>query len=62
MEQALGWLRWAPDVFWSATLAELTAGVVGYLETRGVQRPNAKAAVYDALIDMVRQAKREGSG
>jgi hypothetical protein len=56
----LGWLRWTPDVFWNATLAEVTAGILGYLETRGVQRPNAKAPVYDALLDMVRQAKREG--
>lgn len=60
MEQALGWLRWTPEVFWDATLAELTAGILGYMETRGAERPNAKASVYDDLQDFMRTMKREG--
>lgn len=59
MEQALGWLRWTPDAFWDATLAEVTAGVIGYMETRGQTRPNAKAKTFDGLLDMIRQAQRE---
>lgn len=58
MEQGIGWLRWSPDDFWGATLAELTAGVMGYLETRGQKRPEPKAAQYDALLEMAAQARR----
>lgn len=56
----MGWLRWTPDAFWGATLAEVTAGVMGYLEAeKGQARPGAKAGVFDGLLDMARKARRE---
>jgi hypothetical protein len=58
MQHALGWLRWTPDAFWGATLAEVDNAVVGYLETRGVQPRGAKAAMYDELLEIGRAAKR----
>lgn len=58
MEQALGWLGWTPDAFWGATLAEVTAGVMGYLETKGQARQSAKGDAYGALYEMALEARR----
>lgn len=55
----MGWLGWTPDAFWDATLAEVTAGVMGYLETKGQARPGAKANVYGDLFDMALKARRD---
>jgi hypothetical protein len=59
MQQALGWLRWTPDAFWGATLAEIHSALTGYLETRGVTPPDSKRAMFDNLLAMAREAKAE---
>lgn len=49
-QQALGWLRWTPDAFWSATLAEVDNAVQGYLEdTRGIEPRGSRDDLYDEL-------------
>jgi hypothetical protein len=64
MQQALGWLRWSPDQFWGSTLAELTAAVAGYLETRGVD-PQAgekeRAMQGDLLAMLEAEMEKEGA-
>lgn len=58
MQQAFGWLRWTPDAFWGATLAEIHSATIGYLETRGVAPRDAKADIYDELLEVARDAIR----
>ena len=58
MQQACGWLRWTPDAFWGATLAEIHSATTGYLETRGVAPRDARADVYDELLEVGRAAIR----
>jgi hypothetical protein len=43
MEQATGWLRWTPDAFWAATLAEVAAAVCGFVECRTGKNPRERA-------------------
>lgn len=46
MELGLGWLRLAPDAFWSMTVRELHRAVDGYANAHGMSRgPN-----YDDLL------------
>jgi hypothetical protein len=59
MQQAMGWLRWTPDAFWGATLADVHSGLTGFLETRGVAPPDAKREAYDEMLAVAREAKRE---
>ena len=59
MEQALGWLRWTPEAFWGATLAEVTAGLVGFAEAKTGRRSSAHNPGMDSLLDMARQARRD---
>lgn len=59
MQQAMGWLRWPPDAFWGATLAEIHSAITGWLETRGVAPPDSKRAMYDELLDLAKKAKAE---
>lgn len=58
MQQACGWLRWTPDAFWGATLAEIHSAITGFLETRGVAPRDAKADMYDELMEVARAAQR----
>jgi hypothetical protein len=56
MQMALGWLRWTPDAFWGATMAELDNAIVGYMETRGVKPRTARVAELDELLRLGREA------
>ena len=57
MQQALGWLRWPPDAFWGATLAEIHSALTGYLESRGVKSPAVEAESWGDIIAMARAAR-----
>jgi hypothetical protein len=59
MQQACGGLGWTPDAFWGATLFEVTAAVVGFMERRGAKPKGANAEMYDRLYEMARAAQRE---
>lgn len=64
MEQGLGWLRWSPEQFWGATLAELTAGACGFLEAKTGKSPRAEAQSWaDAYAEVLaaRRAERDAS-
>lgn len=54
----MGWLGWTPDAFWNATLAEVTAGVMGFLEAKGQARPSDKSDAYGGLFDMALKTRR----
>lgn len=59
MQQGIGWLRWTPETFWNATLAELYAGLAGLLEfEKDVEPRSAKSDMYDSLLDMALEAQR----
>lgn len=55
----MGWLRWTPEAFWGATLAEVTAGLVGFAEAKTGRRSSAHNPTLEGLLDMARQARRE---
>lgn len=57
MQMACGWLRWPPDAFWNATLADVNSAVTGYLETKVVSPPDSKAAMYDELLAVAKAAR-----
>lgn len=61
LQQACGWLRWPPEAFWGATLAEVHSALTGYLESRGVRPAEdpGKAKMYDELLELGRAARRE---
>lgn len=53
MQQALGWLRWTPDAFWGATLAEIDNAIGGFLEeARGIEPRGAKSSIWDELREI----------
>lgn len=58
MQQACGWLRWPPDAFWGATLAEVHSALYGLLESKGVKQAG-QSEMYGELLDMAREARRE---
>lgn len=72
MQQAMGWLRWTPEAFWGATLAEIDNATQGYLEdTRGHEPRGSKSGMWDELREIgdaavraereaARQQEREG--
>lgn len=55
MQLGLGVLRWPPDQFWSASMAELTAGIEGRNESITGERPKNKQDISNlrALFDRV---------
>jgi hypothetical protein len=57
MEQALGWLRWPPAAFWGATLAEVCAGVCGFVESRTGKNPRQQSERMAALYREAREAE-----
>jgi hypothetical protein len=57
MEQATGWLRWSPAEFWVATLSEVCAGVVGYVESRTGKNPRERIERLNLLRAEVREAE-----
>lgn len=52
-------MRWPPEAFWDATLADIHSAVVGYLESKGVQPKGAKSDMYDDLLAMAREARKQ---
>ena len=58
LQQACGWLRWPPEAFWGATLADVHSAITGYLESKGVKPVDSKAEMYDELLEMAREARR----
>lgn len=52
-------MRWPPEAFWNATLADIHSAVTGYLESRGAKpAANDKAELYDELLELGREARR----
>jgi hypothetical protein len=62
MEQACGWLRWPPAVFWNATLAEVAIASSGYVESRTGQSPRARLERLAAMYAEVQEAQEKGGG
>lgn len=57
MEIGLGWLRWTPDAFWSATLGELLAAQAGFVESKTGKNPRAERARLDMLYAEAKAAE-----
>lgn len=45
-------LKWTPDVFWRATLAEFDLAIVGHMESLGVE-PEIEAPTREELDDLI---------
>lgn len=59
----MGWLGWTPRVFWTATLSELYAAIVGKREwdhkIPPMQSEGELGDKFGGLLEMVRAAQRE---